>query len=101
MGTALTNPYQEIQMKKLHRKPLTKSISMALLGSVVAATVVVPAHAQEDDNTVLEEVIVTAQKRDQNLQDVAVSIQVLDTQQLEDLNVRSFEDFINFLPTVS
>jgi iron complex outermembrane receptor protein len=101
VGVVSTNPYREIQMKKLHRNPLTQSISMALLGSVVAATIVVPAHAQEGDNTVLEEVIVSAQKRDQNLQDVAVSLQVLDTKQLEDLNVRAFEDFIAFLPTVS
>jgi outer membrane receptor protein involved in Fe transport len=32
---------------------------------------------------------------------VAVSIQVLGNQQLEDLNVRGFEDFVDFLPTVS
>ena len=88
-------------MKKLHRKPLTQSISMSLLGSVVAATVVVPAYAQDNEETVLEEVIVSAQKRDQNLQDVAVSIQVLGNEQLENLQVRAFEDFINFLPTVS
>jgi outer membrane receptor protein involved in Fe transport len=79
---------------------LTQSISLALLGSVVAATVVVPAYADNED-TVLEEVTVSAQKRDQNLQDVAVSIQVLGNQELENLNVRSFEDYINFLPTVS
>ena len=80
---------------------MTQSISMALLGSVVAATVVVPAQAQDDSNAMLEEVIVTAQKREQNLQDVAVSLQVLGNQQLQDLNVRAFEDFIAFLPTVS
>jgi outer membrane receptor protein involved in Fe transport len=97
----VTNPNLEIPMKKLHRKPLTQSISMSLLGTVVAATVVVPAYAQDNDETLLEEVIVSAQKRDQNLQDVAVSIQVLGNEQLENLQVRSFEDFINFLPTVS
>ena len=47
-------------MKTLHRNPLSQSVSMALLGSVVAATIVVPAYAQDDDNTVLEEVLVTA-----------------------------------------
>ncbi len=88
-------------MKKFSRKPLTQSISMALVGSVVAATVVVPVQAQDDNTAILEEVIVTAQKREQNLQDVAVSIQVLGNQQLENLNVRSFEDFIDFMPTVS
>ena len=88
-------------MKTLKRNQLTKSISLALLGSVVAATVVMPAQAQDDDSAILEEVIVTAQKREQNLQDVAVSVQVLSNQQLENLNVRSFSDFIDFLPTVS
>ncbi|MBT8069541.1 MAG: TonB-dependent receptor [Gammaproteobacteria bacterium] len=88
-------------MKKHHRNQLSQSISMALVGSVVVATVVVPAYAQDSDSALLEEVIVTAQKREQNLQDVAVSIQVLGNEQLENLYVRSFEDFINFLPTVS
>ncbi len=88
-------------MRKHNRNRLTQSISMALLGTAVVATVVVPAQAQEQSENVLEEVIVSAQKRDQNLQDVAVSIQVLGNKQLEDLNVRSFDDFINFLPTVS
>ncbi|MCW8926069.1 MAG: TonB-dependent receptor, partial [Xanthomonadales bacterium] len=88
-------------MRTLNRTQLAKSISMALAGSFVAATVVIPAQAQEETTAMLEEVIVTAQKREQNLQDVAVSIQVLGNQQLEDLDVRSFGDFIDFLPTVS
>ena len=88
-------------MKKFYRNQLTQSISMALVGSVVAVTVVAPVQAQDERSALLEEVIVTAQKREQNLQDVAVSIQVLGNEQLENLNVRSFEDFIDFLPTVS
>ena len=63
--------------------------------------VVGPAEAQDSTPLALEEIIVTAQKREQSLQDVAVSIQVLDNSQLENLGVRSFEDFIDFLPTVS
>ncbi len=88
-------------MKTFCRNQLTKSISMALMGSVVAATVVVPAQAQDESASLLEEVIVTAQKRVQNLQDVAVSIQVLGNEQLENLNIRAFEDLIDFMPTVS
>ncbi len=74
---------------------------MALMGSVVAVTAVTPLQAQDESSALLEEVIVTATKRAQNLQDVAVSIQVLGNEQLENLNVRAFEDFINFMPTVS
>ena len=94
-------------MRKFNRNQLTQSISMALVGSVVAATVVVPVQAQDDnsvaaeDSAMLEEVLVTAQKREQSLQDVPISIQVLGNRQLENLNVRGFEDFIDFLPTVS
>jgi outer membrane receptor protein involved in Fe transport len=88
-------------MKKFNRNQLTQSISMALMGSVVASMVAVPAQAQDENAVLLEEVIVTATKRQQSLQDVALSVQVLGNQQLEELNIRSFEDVIDFLPTVS
>ncbi len=78
---------------------------MALAGSVVAAIVVAPVQAQDQDQDdssyMIEEVIVTSQKREQSLQDVAVSIQVMGNEQLENLNVRGFEDLIDFMPTVS
>lgn len=84
-------------MKHFHRSPLAKAVSLALAGSAVAATAVAPANAA----VVLEEIVVTAQKREQNLQDVALSVQVLGQEQLENLGARSFDDFINFLPSVS
>ena len=89
------------KVKKFKRNPLSSAISLTLTGSAVAAMVVAPAHAQQETAGVLDEIVVSAQKRDQSLQDVAVSIQVLGNQQLENLNVRGFEDFIDFLPTVS
>jgi outer membrane receptor protein involved in Fe transport len=84
-------------MKLLHRKTLSKSISYALAGSAMAATLVPSAMAA----SALEEVVVTAQKRAENLQDVAVSIQVLGNEQLENLQVKGFDDYILFMPTVS
>ena len=86
-------------MSNFKHKPLSQSISFALAGSVAA--VAAPAQAQQSDTAILEEVIVTAQKREQSLQDVAVSIQVLGNEKLENLGIRSFEDFVDFLPTVS
>ena len=74
---------------------------MTLTGSAVAAMIVVPAKAQTDSSAFIEEIVVTAQKREQSLQDVAVSIQVLGNEELENLDVRAFADMINFLPTVS
>jgi len=90
-------------VNKFKPNHLAKSISMILAGSAVPAMIVTPApaQAQDDSSPILEEIIVTAQKREQNLQDVAVSIQVLGNEQLENLGITAFQDMIQFLPTVS
>ncbi len=49
----------------------------------------------------LEEVVVTAQKRSENLQDVPISVQVLDTQKLEQLRISNIDDYVMFSPSVS
>ena len=51
---------------------------------------------REDD-----EIIVTAQKREENLQNVPISIQALGTQRLEEANVSNFSDYTKLTPTVS
>jgi outer membrane receptor protein involved in Fe transport len=56
------------------------------------------ASAQEG---VLEEVTVTAQKREQSLQAVPISVQVLSAQELEDLNISNFADYVQYMPSVS
>lgn len=89
-------------MKQFHRTPLAKAVSAALTGSVLAAGAFAPVHAQETEGQpALEEIVVTAQKRTQNLQDVPVSVQVLGNQELRELNLTSFADYVEFLPTVS
>jgi outer membrane receptor protein involved in Fe transport len=87
-------------MKRFHRTPLARAVSAALSGSVLMTAAMMQAEAQEQDR-VLEEIVVTAQKRTENLQDVPVSVHVLGNTQLEQLNVNGFEDYIEFLPTVS
>ena len=49
----------------------------------------------------LQTVIVTAQKRTQNLQDVHAALQVLDKQQIHQLNIQSFQDYVQYMPSVS
>jgi iron complex outermembrane recepter protein len=48
-----------------------------------------------------DEIIVTAQKRSESIQDVPISIQALSTQKLDELNVASFTDFAALFPSVS
>ncbi len=56
--------------------------------------------AQTESSSVAE-VVVTAQKRVQYLQDVPVSVQALDTRKLDQLQVQKFEDYVKYLPSVS
>lgn len=48
-----------------------------------------------------DEIIVTAQKREENLQDVPISVQAIGTRKLDQLNISNFEDYTKQLPSVS
>jgi iron complex outermembrane receptor protein len=58
------------------------------------------AAASSSGGTEIGEVIVTAEKREENVQKVPLSIQVLDTKTLTKLNINNFQDYIKFLPSV-
>lgn len=77
----------------LRRIPLASA--SALLASAPVA------FAQQPGDGALEEVIVTAQKREENLQSVPISVQAIGTERLEDLHIESFDDYVKFLPSVT
>lgn len=54
-----------------------------------------------NQGAVLEQVIVTAQKRQENLQEVPLSITALGTAKLEELHVSDFDDYAKYLPSLS
>jgi iron complex outermembrane recepter protein len=71
-------------------------------GALVAGTGVVQAQqAEESSAGSLEEVVVTASKRSESLQDVPLAIQALGQEQLSELKVSDFGDYVKFLPNVS
>ncbi len=47
------------------------------------------------------DIVVTAQKRDQNIQNVPISIQAIGTKRLDDLNISNFNQYTQLLPSVS
>jgi outer membrane receptor protein involved in Fe transport len=47
------------------------------------------------------EIIITATKREENLQDVPISVQAIGTRRLDQLNISNFEDYTKQLPSVS
>ncbi len=49
----------------------------------------------------LEEIVVTAQRRTENIQDVPIAIQAFTGETLAQLNVTTFDDLIKYLPNVT
>ncbi|HEX4240199.1 MAG TPA: TonB-dependent receptor [Steroidobacteraceae bacterium] len=93
-------------ISSIPQPPRRKSAAL-MRGLPLASAIFACLHpAQAADETAgstatLEEVVVTAQKRSESLQDVPLSISVLGTQKLEELNVRGIDDYIHYLPSVS
>jgi len=62
----------------------TQSLVIALIITAITMTLPTPANAQED-SLILEEVIVTAQKREQSLMEVPVAVSAISGEQMHDL----------------
>src|SRR5271165_5244140 len=79
-----------------------KWASMPLASAMLAGGGAAYAAADTaEETTTLQEVVVTAQKRVEDLQKVPISLQVLTTEKLEQLQVSSFDDYAKFLPSLS
>lgn len=68
------------------------------LASLLSSTALAGVAAAQ---TTSDEIIVTATKRAENIQDVPLSIQALGSQTLDDHQVSSFDDYATLLPSVS
>lgn len=91
--------------RKLTRIQALKQSPMVRRGFPVASTLLASmpfAYAQEAaPEGSLQEVVVTAQKRVENLQDVPISVTVLDATKLEQLNVANLDDYVKYSPSVA
>ena len=74
----------------------TTSLVAAAVHQVLAAPV-----DQPSESATLEEVVVTAQKRSENLQNVPVAVTALTSAKLTDLDIKSLDSYIAMLPSVS
>ncbi len=102
------------RMRKLQREMAKRKRNFAAYGPLAAAmALATPARSQEtaaepapqsapaSGTGGVEEIVVTSQKRAENMQDVPVSITAFGTQQLEDLRVEDFDDYAKFLPSLT
>ena len=72
----------------------------AVLGGAAVAPAALAAGAEATSDS-LGEIIVTAQRRSESMQNVPISMQAFTAQALGELNVATFDDYIKYLPNVS
>jgi iron complex outermembrane recepter protein len=76
-----------------------KALALACSATMASAFVSMPALSQDDGAVMLEEVIVTARKRDESLQDVAVSVSAIGAE-LNQATVRRLDDLQTYSPNL-
>jgi iron complex outermembrane recepter protein len=94
-----------MQPTRAFPSPTRLSLAIATALSGAATVHMSPALAAdastETSTSTLEEVIVTARKRTENLQDVPISIDVYTAKDLQNLAISQFEDYATMTPSIS
>ena len=84
------------------KSKISYAVAAILGGTSVAASAQEQATSTETTASEgIAEVIVTAQRRSENMQNVPISMQALTGQTLQQLNIQTFDDFLKFLPNVT
>lgn len=84
---------QEWLRRKAHRK---NALACAIASLSIACATGVNAQA-----LVLEEVIVTAQKRSESLQDVPISVATMSGDRIDDIGITSLQEITQYMPNVT
>ncbi|MBX7526026.1 TonB-dependent receptor [Qipengyuania vesicularis] len=79
------------------------ALAIAIAAPAVAqdTTAQTDAPAQQQRQGGVQTIVVTAQKRSEDLQDVPVSVAAIGEEQLDELGIDTFEDYLEQLPTVT
>ena len=84
-------------MNSMHKK----SRLALLIGSAVAAATFGNTSALAQGSPILEEIIVTSQKREQSLSDVPISVGVISNERLSTANINKIADITEFVPNMT
>jgi outer membrane receptor protein involved in Fe transport len=86
---------------KYNRK-LAQAVSVALASAAAQAAIAADAPADEEQASAgITEVVVTAQRRSESIQDVPITVQAVTGEQLKQLGVVSFNDLMKYTPNVT
>jgi iron complex outermembrane recepter protein len=87
-----------IKRYEMIKTPFKRNLlSAALSASVLASPL---AFAQEGDSYALEEIIVTAQKRAQSLQDVPISVSAMSADKMSEAGIENLADLSAYVPNL-
>ena len=76
-------------------------LSIVSIAALLLSTGLVPTAVYAEDNAVLEEIVVTAQRRAQNIQDVPIAITAFSGEELEKSNISGATEYLARTPNVS
>src|ERR1700730_7400943 len=77
-------------------------VGLAVAAALAVAPSRAPAAAPADSSTgSLQEIVVTARKREENLQDVPLSIDVFTKRDMQNLGITSIDDYAEKVPSIS
>ena len=76
------------------------TVAIALMAAAPAVAAEAAADQAAEAARESGDIVVTAQKREQNVQDVPISIEVMSGAQLKALNITDMKDAVNYLPNV-
>jgi iron complex outermembrane receptor protein len=89
-------------MQSIRRADVRSAVRVALLAAVTCGSEAVRAEQAETPplppTTRFEEVVVTAQRREQNIQDVGIAVTPLSEKALSDLNITTATDIVKAVP---
>jgi iron complex outermembrane receptor protein len=89
----IRRPYTEVMRNSL-------SLAGAIAAALALATPAVVQAQQAGASTGIEEIVVTAQRREENLQDVGIAVTALGSSQLADLNITVATDITRVVPSL-
>ena len=86
-----------------HNKHVAYAVSVALAAAAHAGYAADAPAASDDESTgpAVAEIVVTAQRRSESIQDVPITVQAITGAELQKLNVNSAEDLLKYTPNVT
>ena len=82
-------------------RPNKLSLAISAVLAVPAATAVAQDQDDDESSGFLEEILVTATKRTESMQDIPQSIQAISQEEMEVAGLKSMDDYVRFIPSMS